>query len=286
VGVVQGWSRFAIASLAVSMATSVVFIASLFSRLDVIARINDVDNPATADQADASDRFVLAAGVAWLVVYVVAAIAFIGWQFVCARQVSRVRPDLLRNKPGWAIGGWFIPFANLVFPPRVMNDIRRLGDVAGLPERRALVGWWWGVFLVANFGAVAVTESGNQPDLEALRGQTSGQIGREVLELVAAALAIAVVVSTTRRVVAGSNAAGWSAWQAAGYGQPYQPPPYAAQPDPGQSYSAQPDPAQPYSAPTYAAPPPSNSPVSTTPTEGYTYPAPPPAPPADVPPPA
>ena len=43
--------------------------------------------------------------------------------------------------------------------------------------------------------------------------------------LVAAVLAVAVVLSTTRRVQSGSNAAGWSPWQAYGYPPPAYPPP-------------------------------------------------------------
>ncbi|MFC7544815.1 DUF4328 domain-containing protein [Plantactinospora sp. GCM10030261] len=51
---------------------------------------------------------------------------------------------------GWAIGGWFIPFANLVIPCRVMIQIARgsLGR-AGAP---ALIGVWWAGWVINSYG--------------------------------------------------------------------------------------------------------------------------------------
>ncbi|GAA1397260.1 DUF4328 domain-containing protein [Catellatospora coxensis] len=48
---------------------------------------------------------------------------------------------------GWAIGGWFIPFANFVVPCRVMHQVA----AASLPHRRvgALTGLWWAGYVVS-----------------------------------------------------------------------------------------------------------------------------------------
>ncbi|MFC7512377.1 DUF4328 domain-containing protein [Streptomyces thermocarboxydus] len=34
-------------------------------------------------------------------------------------------PDVQRRTPGWAIGGWFVPFANLVIPRGIAMDVLR-----------------------------------------------------------------------------------------------------------------------------------------------------------------
>ena len=50
-------------------------------------------------------------------------VVFIVWMWRAASNVAlfgRVRPKFT---PGWAIGGWFIPFANFVIPGMQMFDI-------------------------------------------------------------------------------------------------------------------------------------------------------------------
>ena len=151
-----------------------------------------------------------------------------------AQQVQRVTPGLLRYAPGWAIGAWFVPFLNLVRPVQIVNDVRRLGAPDRLRDSRALVGWWWATLLGSRLAIWVFVGSGSPDndgvDLDALRSVAVGAIICMVIDLVAAVLAVAVVLSTTRRVQSGSDAAGWSPWQAYGYPPPAYPPPGYAQP--------------------------------------------------------
>jgi hypothetical protein len=53
---------------------------------------------------------------------------------------------------GWAIGGWFIPIANLFFPYRVMSQIVREELTA---RWEALVGLWWACWVLSFLGSLA-----------------------------------------------------------------------------------------------------------------------------------
>jgi hypothetical protein len=58
--------------------------------------------------------------------------------------------------PGWSVGWFFIPVANLVFPFRAMKEAweasnRAAGRHAAL--KSPLVGWWWGLWIANNIGA-------------------------------------------------------------------------------------------------------------------------------------
>ena len=73
--------------------------------------------------------------------------------------------------PGWAIGSWFIPIANLVLPKLVVGEIDRMSHPDAGPEpiedrwKRVpamMVGhWWWaltlvsGVLMMIGFGMIA-----------------------------------------------------------------------------------------------------------------------------------
>lgn len=58
-------------------------------------------------------------------------------------------------RTGWAIGGWFVPLANLVIPFRVMADVARVSLFrSGTP---GLVWAWWLPFVVYLWGGQAVS---------------------------------------------------------------------------------------------------------------------------------
>lgn len=58
--------------------------------------------------------------------------------------------------PGWAIGGWFIPYANLVIPFLVLREAWKAAEAPFLPPGAwrqvripSWVGWWWGLWVAA-----------------------------------------------------------------------------------------------------------------------------------------
>ena len=82
-------------------------------------------------------------------------VVFIVWMWRGTKNnelLGRVRP---RYSPGWSIGGWFIPFACLVIPVRIMQDLWHGSDTAPRQDDRyggrgtSLIGWWWGLFLAS-----------------------------------------------------------------------------------------------------------------------------------------
>lgn len=55
--------------------------------------------------------------------------------------------------PGWSVGWFFVPFANLVMPYRGVRESWEVSHrMAGLDEfqDRALLGWWWGLWIGTN----------------------------------------------------------------------------------------------------------------------------------------
>jgi hypothetical protein len=90
--------------------------------------------------------------------------------------------------PGWAVGWWFIPFANLVKPYQILRSLFD-GLVSG---SSAIVAYWWGSYLIAGFvGNFAVLQ---HPDtLAALRVFAGSYFTSEGFRVVAAILAALMV---------------------------------------------------------------------------------------------
>lgn len=83
------------------------------------------------------------------------------WQHRVHKALRSSTSSEMRFTPGWAVGWWFVPFANLVQPFRVMREASSTGKEPPAVSRR-LLGWWWaclvgpiGVSLPTLIGALA-----------------------------------------------------------------------------------------------------------------------------------
>ena len=94
----------------------------------------------------------LVAAVGALAVWIVAGALVIVW-FWRARKNLDAFPGARRGmRAGWAIGGWFIPLANLVIPFRVGGEIARASLWRQKTPRGVSI--WWLMLLVVWFGNV------------------------------------------------------------------------------------------------------------------------------------
>ncbi|MEW1872351.1 DUF4328 domain-containing protein [Streptomyces caelestis] len=70
------------------------------------------------------------------------------------RRIEPLAPNWFRKGPGWAIGAWFIPVANLWLPYRIAADMWNacaLLPTEGRSHRLPMwpVNLWWGLFVGA-----------------------------------------------------------------------------------------------------------------------------------------
>lgn len=78
------------------------------------------------------------------------AVVWLIWQHQATANLwARAEPGM-RTTPGWAVGWWFIPVANLWMPFVAMRELdrRSMGREAA-PRSGALVGVWWLVWVAA-----------------------------------------------------------------------------------------------------------------------------------------
>jgi hypothetical protein len=239
-----------------------------------------VDDPFSVTEQkifDADDAVAAFAGL-HIVVALALFVVVIIWQYRHAKNAEAlgVRGGL---GAGWAIGGWFIPVANMVLPALQLFQSSKGSDLAARNEGRrpkgaGLVIAWGIAFAIGGmilFSSGALVDSDDEgnvviesvEDIEdaASSDRTAG--AGYVVFIVAAALGIVMVRSLTRK-------------QTDAYAAIAASTPAAAPPQPG-SWGAPPPPAQPgtWGAPQPPPPPPSPPPPP---------PPPPPAPGAPPPP--
>lgn len=87
-------------------------------------------------------------------------IIFLIWLHKAYSNLSPLKARHLQFSPGWAVGWWFIPFANLVKPFQVVREVYNESDPDFDPDSGFLnlpagtpfeIGVWWAAFLLSGF---------------------------------------------------------------------------------------------------------------------------------------
>ncbi len=81
-----------------------------------------------------------------------AVILVLTWTYRANANCRRLGATGMRFRPGWAVGWFFVPVANLWKPYQVMREIwaaSRDPDRWQTQAAPAILKWWWGLFLVS-----------------------------------------------------------------------------------------------------------------------------------------
>jgi hypothetical protein len=98
-------------------------------------------------RADDADSYVAGAAGLGLLLGISLAVLLMIWLFRTTKLL-RARGHFTRFKPGWAIGGAFIPIAQFVILYRMLSDCRNAlapFNETAMKDRYFSLPWWWGL---------------------------------------------------------------------------------------------------------------------------------------------
>ena len=202
----QSLAWVVMAALALNAVLSVIAFAEDRSYHNIIQRAMAGDLVSLSQAQSADDRV---HAIAWaaIALYVVTGLLFIVWFNEAYKNVSRLGVSGARWSAGWSVGAWFVPFLNLVRPKQILNDIWR-GSDPRLPAGSSL-SWdnppwlyqvWWGLWILAwVVDRVTYASLGNADTLSALSSAAYKMMLSDIVDLIGAGFAIAVVYSLTSR---------------------------------------------------------------------------------------
>lgn len=123
---------------------------SFFNQLESGAFANDNQMMAAAESNDLRQMVV---GIVYLVVLVLSFI-FVGrWIYFSSRNLRTFGAVGLTIRPGWAVGWYFIPIANLWKPYQAMKEIWQASSDPLDWDRQVVPGLmpaWWAIWLISN----------------------------------------------------------------------------------------------------------------------------------------
>lgn len=143
-------AKNAIIMLWISFAFLFIFLISDIFELYIIREflVGEIDDELFA-RAELSDVFSGIVGILWLVIFIIMSILFLMWFRRAYYNLHQLKNNLSYTD-GWAVGSWFLPFANWVLPYRIMKEIydstRNLfiqrGDIQPKLPTNFVTIWW------------------------------------------------------------------------------------------------------------------------------------------------
>lgn len=130
-------------------------------QLDGVLSMTDIQTSLVAD-----DRWIMLSGLLIWVLLIACYIVGGMWTYRVARNVRALGAHNLDDRPAWAVGWYFIPFANFVLPFRAMVQIRL---ASATPDRwrsdsaPALLIAWWAAFITCNFVGILARMRTSEP---------------------------------------------------------------------------------------------------------------------------
>lgn len=203
-------SLLAIAGLAVFSAADL---------LSIIVGFGQIASPTTAlelDEEGALSVWLMLQGMVYIFkfpIYVFTVVMFLMWLYRAHSNLQPLGAQNLEFTPGWTVGWWFIPFANLVKPYQAVREVWFESDPevgsneqtflsASLRTAPVYVGVWWALWLISNFVS---NVAGRIYDPDTMSDVESGAlifIIPSAISIIAAILAIMVVKDITSRQTA------------------------------------------------------------------------------------
>lgn len=141
--------------LYVSIAVDVISLLSGGFEFQLLRDIRDgrIASASIDAAADANDTRQQVIGIVMFLLYLVTGICFLVWIHRANSNARALGAQDMKFTPGWAVGWYFIPVANLWKPYQAMKEIwQASANPAGWQSetRGAILPIWWFLFLATN----------------------------------------------------------------------------------------------------------------------------------------
>jgi hypothetical protein len=150
------YTQVIIVLLLIDVAIYLLAIVLGFSQIFMLSRIL-AGQPITLDEIAASQSAMQSLAMPQRLVQLITAVCFLVWIYRAHRNLPSLGAHPLKYSPGWAVGGFFVPFLNLIHPYLVVREMWKAsspevgvsnGDSWQDQATFPLLGLWWGACIV------------------------------------------------------------------------------------------------------------------------------------------
>jgi hypothetical protein len=123
-------------------------------------------------------------------------VIFLIWIYQACANVRQLSERPMKYTPGWAIGWYFIPIANLYKPYEAMKEIFEMSNTSrfGRSKPSGIVGVWWMLWILSGaFGTIAARYYTHAGNLESAKTAALLSMFGNGLDIVLAIVAIMMI---------------------------------------------------------------------------------------------
>ena len=161
--------NWVLALTALHIVVAVVSIGSGLAEIELLQRMERGES-ITIEAATANDVRQMLIAFVYSITYLALAVAFLMWIYRATKNLAVIHRSEQLISPGWAVGWWFIPIANLWKPYQATTAIWTGSDPNSSRAPRIMLVWWgawllseligkivfWGTF--SNLDSLAIEE--------------------------------------------------------------------------------------------------------------------------------
>jgi hypothetical protein len=96
-----------------------------------------------------SDYVSIVVGLVQFILAIITGITFLCWIYRSNKNLQALSGEQMMFSPGWSVGWYFIPVANLWKPYQVMKEIWDVSHKYASNDH-ALIGWWWTLWIISS----------------------------------------------------------------------------------------------------------------------------------------
>ena len=200
---IAGLTRTLSALLKINIAITVIDVfASLYDYYTYANLTPGIDPNETLLPSDAVNAIV---GLVQFFLFIILGITFLRWIYRMNKNLRTLSGEQMRFTPGWSVGWYFIPIANLFKPYQVMKEIWRVSHKNELTTYD-LLGWWWFLWIVSSFlGRLTFRLTMRADDMESYAASALVMIVSDgldvILNIVALTLVDRIAMAYSRNIV-------------------------------------------------------------------------------------
>ena len=133
----------------------IFFVLAFISLISNFLQLNLIFSyPFSMKEAEANDSRQMIIKLIVGLVFFITAIIFLIWIYKTSWICNRIASPKMKYSPGWAVGWFFIPIANIWMPFLVMREIWKVAKnpINWQKEKSSsLVGLWWWLWILSAF---------------------------------------------------------------------------------------------------------------------------------------
>jgi Domain of unknown function (DUF4328) len=132
-------------------------------------------------------------GILTIILFIIIGIVFLRWIYYTNKNLHLLSNQKMEFTPGWSVGWYFIPIANLFMPYQSMKEIWRVSH-KNESASYAIVGWWWCLWIVsAVLGRLALRLTMRAETAEDYARSTATDMASTVVEIILNIVALMLV---------------------------------------------------------------------------------------------